>query len=68
MTTVTVDIIDDKAMNLLKDLEAMNIIKLHDEKLKTNDESMQSLLSLKGKMRKQSIEDIEKQLADFREE
>lgn len=68
MTTVTVDIIDDKAMDLLKDLEAMNIIKLHDNELKTDDERVQRLLSLKGKMTKQSIEDIEKQLAEFREE
>jgi len=30
MTTITVDILDDKALNLLKGLEELNVIKLHD--------------------------------------
>ncbi|WP_256474486.1 hypothetical protein [Mucilaginibacter aurantiaciroseus] len=37
MTTVTVVIIDDKALDLLKDLEAMNIIKLHDNEPRTDE-------------------------------
>jgi len=68
MTTITVDIIDEKALNLLKDLEALNIIRVHDSDLKTDEEKLSSLRSLKGKMTKQSIEEIEKQLADFRAE
>ena len=69
MTTITVDIIDKMAMNLLKDLEAMNVIRLHDETpLRTDQDSIASIQSLKGKMTKQPIEEIERQLADFRAE
>jgi lipopolysaccharide export LptBFGC system permease protein LptF len=68
MTTITVDIIDDKAFNLLKDLEAMNIIKVHDAALNISEDGSWSIKNLKGKMTKQSVDEIEKQLTDFREE
>lgn len=34
--TVTLDIIDDKALNLLADLERLNLIRLHREKNQPN--------------------------------
>ncbi|MBD1392773.1 hypothetical protein [Mucilaginibacter glaciei] len=68
MITITVDLLHDKALNLLRDLEAVNLIKLHSEDLLTDAERVLSLQSLKGKMTKQSVEEIERQLAEFREE
>lgn len=68
MTTLTVDIIDEKALPLLKDLEALNIIKVRGNSHKTDEERIASIQSLKGKMTKQPLEEIEKQLAEFRAE
>lgn len=67
MTTITLDILDDKAMNLLKDLEMMNVIKLHDTTEDTTP-PIKSVKRFKGMMTPQSIEEIDKQLNDLRNE
>ena len=64
MRTVTLDILDNKALNLLKDLEALNVIKLHE----SDQQPLKSVKNLKGKMERQSIEEIDKQLSDLRNE
>jgi predicted transcriptional regulator len=65
MTTVTVDIIDEKALTLLKDLEALKIIRMHyDER----DVTKVDFAKYKGKMTKQPIEEVEKQLKELRGE
>jgi len=68
MTTITLDILDDKAINLLKDLESLKIIRLHE----TNEADIitpaKSVKKYKGLMTSQSIEEIEKQLNDLRNE
>lgn len=56
MTMVTVDIIDEKGLNLLKDLEALNIIRLHSDYSDDGIEAVLSVKSLKGKMAKQPME------------
>lgn len=66
MTTITLDIIDEKAINLLKDLEAMNIIRLHNEVPVNNTVNFAE--KYKGKMPKQPIEEIERQLKELRDE
>ena len=66
MTTITVDILDDKALNLLKDLEALKIIKLHPEKETTSNTD--SIKKYKGLMTKQSPEEIDRQINDLRNE
>ena len=66
MTTITVDILDDKAINLLKDMEALKIIKLHPDKPEKSLANLASKYS--GVMTKQSLEEIDKQLNDFRNE
>ncbi|OKS88024.1 hypothetical protein [Mucilaginibacter polytrichastri] len=67
MKTITVDILQDEALNLLKDLEALNVIRLHNE-----DEEIRPKENLskkyKGAMSKQSREEIEKQLHDLSNE
>ncbi|MDN3579304.1 hypothetical protein [Mucilaginibacter flavus] len=68
MTTVTIDILNDKALNLLKDLELLNVIRVRKEKTigPTNTEDL--VKKYKGAMTKQPIGDIEKQLEDLRTE
>jgi hypothetical protein len=66
MKTVTVDILDDKAINLLKDLEGLKVIKLHEED--GRNQVVKSVKGLKGQMTRQSIEEIDKQLNDLRNE
>ena len=66
MKTVTVDILDDKAINLLKDLEGLRVIKLHEED--GRNQVVKSVKDLKGQMTRQSIEEIDKQLNDLRNE
>jgi len=68
MRTVTLDILKDEAINLLKDLEALKIIRIQ-----SNDETLHVLpvnLAAKysGAMSKQSPEEIDKELDDLRNE
>jgi len=66
MRTVTIDIINEKAMNLLRDLELLKLIRLH----KDNSDltSKTSLLDYKGAMTKQSFDSIDRQLNELRNE
>jgi len=66
MRTVTLDILDDKALNLLKDLELLKVIRLHNSK--EDNLSVNSIKKYKGLMSKQSFNDIDKQLNDLRKE
>ena len=68
MTTVTLDILDDKAMNLLKDLELLKVIRLHGNEEKDRALAIERIKNLKGLMTKQSPEEIDKQIADLRNE
>jgi hypothetical protein len=69
MRTVTLDILKDEGYNLLKDLEALKIIRIQ-----TNDDVKQEAMPLNlaakysGVMSKQSPEEIDKQLNDLRNE
>jgi hypothetical protein len=68
MKTVTLDILDDKAINLLKDLETLKIIRLHTVKNGVDKRSLDAIKSYKGLMTKQPLEKIEQQLKDLRNE
>jgi hypothetical protein len=68
MKTITVDILQDEALNLLKDLEAMNVIRLHDTDEAKRIQHINAIKSYKGLMTKQSPEEIDKQLDDLRKE
>jgi len=67
MRTVTLDILDDKAINLLKDLETLNVIRIQEEQ-----EVKKPFLNLaekySGKMTSQSIEEVDRQLKELRDE
>jgi len=67
MKTVTIDILDEKALRLLKDLEFLKLIKVR------IDQTTETLLptwntKYKGAMSKQSISEIESQLKSLRTE
>jgi hypothetical protein len=67
MTTITLDILKDEGFNLLKDLEALKIIRI---KNKEEVKALPSNLAAKysGAMTKQSPAEIDKQLNDLRNE
>ncbi|WP_373513411.1 hypothetical protein [Persicitalea sp.] len=63
MQTVTVDIINDKAMKLLQDLELLQLIRVRREKALT---SVNWAKQYKGAMSKQSQTEIDSQLNELR--
>jgi hypothetical protein len=65
MQTITIDIINDKALNLLKDMELLQLIRLKEEH-KINQSSWAS--KYKGAIAKQDLSDIENQLKELRNE
>lgn len=65
MQTLTIDIINDKAIKLLQDLESQHLIKLH--KKSSVIEKENPIAKLKGAMDKQPTEEIEAQLKELRD-
>lgn len=63
MQTITLNIINNKALKLLQDLESLDLIKLHKEKSNSN-----RWTKYKGAMSKQPILEIENQLNQLRNE
>lgn len=65
MKTITIDIINDKAIKLLHDLESLQLIRVRREKplidIQTNWSS-----KYKGAMQKQPLIEIDNQLNDLR--
>jgi hypothetical protein len=68
LQTVTIDIINDKALNLLMDLERLQLIRLRREVSETASKTQNAGSRYKGAMSKQSIVEINKQLNDLRNE
>ena len=68
MRTLTLDVLNDKAINLLKDLEDLKVIKLHEDAEIHAKNPKNLAAKYSGAMTKQSIEEIEKQLNDLRAE
>lgn len=64
--TVTIDIINSKALKLLQDLELLKLIRVHDEK--NNKSESIGVERYKGAMSKQDINDINNQLNELRSE
>jgi|GEM_PF-3600753 len=62
--TVIIDVLSDKALDLLRSLENMNAVRLHESTLQIKDTS--AIRFLKGKMTKQPIEEVERQLRELR--
>jgi hypothetical protein len=62
--TITIDIINDKAIELLEDLEQKKLIRFHKEKIAS--ENIDWISKYKGAMTKQPLKKINKQLDDLR--
>ena len=65
MKTLTIDIIDDKAIKLLHELELLQLIRVRKEKPKV-DIIINWTAKYKGAMQKQSLIEIDKQFNDLR--
>jgi len=63
--TVTIDIINDKAMKLLQDLELLQLIRMRKDKVASN---VNWASHYKGAMSRQPVTDIDKQLNRLRNE
>jgi hypothetical protein len=61
--TVTVDIINEKALKLLQDLEGLQLIRLRKDK---SESQSVDFSRYKGAMGKQPIEDVNQQLGQLR--
>ena len=68
MRTVTLDILKDEAFNLLKDLEALKIIRIKKDTKSAIIASSSLADKYSGVMSKQSKEEVDKQLNSLRNE
>lgn len=68
MTTVTIDILNEKALNLLQDLELLKLIRLRKGNVESNISGMNLVEKYKGAMTRQPINEIDQQLKDLRNE
>jgi len=67
MKTITIDIISEKAIKLLQDLESLHLIKMRNEK-NSNKGDTNWVAKYKGIMSKQSVSEIDAQLNNLRSE
>lgn len=67
MRTVTIDIINDKVLNLLQDLELLKLIRLRRDKPGEEPAAM-DWTKYKGAMSKQPLNEIDQQLSELRSE
>lgn len=63
MQTLKVDIINDKALNLLKNLELLGLIRLHDA---NKENPIGSAAQYKGAISKQPLDKVNNQLHQLR--
>jgi hypothetical protein len=68
MTTVTIDILNEKAINLLRDLEVLKLIRLRREKQEPQVSGINLVGKYKGAMSRQPLSEIDQQLKDIRNE
>lgn len=66
MKTITIDIINEKAIHLLQDLELLKLIRIRKEKAGQNNGTDWG--RYKGAMSKQPITEIDQQLNELRSE
>ena len=67
MQTVTIDILNNKAVKLLQDLELLQLIRMRREK-QSSPATVNWATRYKGAMTKQPLADIDKQLNELRNE
>ncbi len=67
MKTITLEILDDKALRLLKDLELLKVIRLRPEKGSNKKLGKSFISKYKGAMTAEPLSEIDKQLSELRE-
>lgn len=67
MKTITIEIINEKALKLLQDMELLHLIRLKKEKAGQKADSP-DWTKYKGAMAKQPLEEIDQQLNELRSE
>jgi hypothetical protein len=67
MQTVTIDILNNKAIKLLQDLENLHLIRMRREKIQYENITNPAA-KYKGTMTKQPLPDIDNQLKELRSE
>lgn len=65
MRTITIDIINDKAINFLRDLELLQLIRMRKEK-SLHEKASSWVVKYKGAMTKQSLSEVDSQLNNLR--
>ena len=68
MTTVTIDILNEKAISLLRDLELLQLIRLRKDKEEPKTTGIGLIAKYKGAMSHQPIDEIDQQLKGLRNE
>ena len=68
MTTLTIDVLNENALNLLKDLEMLKIIRVRKDNKVLNTNSENLITKYKGAMTPQPLDEIDKQLDGLRNE
>lgn len=66
MQTVVIDIINEKAMKLLRELELLKLIRVHKEKVEEN--TPVNWKKYKGAMSRQPLPEVDDQLDKLRED
>ncbi len=64
--TITIDVMNEKAMKLLQDLELLQLIRMRKEK-STSAKNSNWAIKYKGMMTKQPLNDIDNQLNELRD-
>jgi len=67
MKIVTLEILDDKALRLLKDLELLKVIRLRPEKVSKKEVRESFISKYKGAMTVEPLSEIDKQLGELRQ-
>ena len=68
MKTLTLDILDDTAITVLEGLESEKRIRIQGNGQETKPKTIDLAAKYSGAMTKQSLEDVDKQLNDLRNE
>lgn len=68
MRTVTLDILNDKALNLLKDLEVLNLIKFREEKKEVAPAKIKLSDKYRGIISKEQGQDLNLHIKQMRSE
>lgn len=66
MQTLTIEVIEEKAMQILEGMESLQLIRLH-KNLPNDLAAAARVAKLKGAMTKQPIEEVDKQLKELRD-